>query len=438
MLSERWTVLRHHPVQRAYWDSPHRFNTIPAGRRSGKTEIFKRRVVKAALRGTGFLRPSFFVCAPIRPQAKRLYWQDLKDMVPTEFLAGTPSESELVIRLVNGSEIHVFGMDSPERIEGSPWDGGGLDEYGNMRPQTWPAHVYPALADRNGWCDLFGVPEGRNHYYETDKKAKASLAALGRESTWGSFHWVSADILSPDQIAQAQNDLDELTFNQEYRASFVNFEGQAYYPFNEDDHCAVLKYDPRAPLIFCFDFNVEPGTASVVQEQQLPSGQHGTGIIGEVHIPRNSNTPAVCRKLVADWGKHDGPIVLYGDFTGGSRGTAKIMGTDWDLIWQELSPTFGQRIQNRVVRNPRVRDRLNSVNSRLKAMDGTVRMMVDPVKAPNVVSDFEGVRLLAGGSGEIDKKADPKLSHLTDGIGYYVDSQFPVARDPVTISELEL
>jgi hypothetical protein len=41
--------------------------------------------------------------------------------------------------------------------------------------------------------------------------------------------------------------------------------------------------------------------------------------------------------------------------------------------------------------------------------------MVDPAAAPHVVRDLEGVRTLKGGSGEIDKKADPKLTHISDG-----------------------
>jgi hypothetical protein len=76
--------------------------------------------------------------------------------------------------------------------------------------------------------------------------------------------------------------------------------------------------------------------------------------------------------------------------------------------------------------NPRERVRLNAVNSRLMTASGDIRLMVDPVKAPNVMKDFEGVRLLEGGSGEIDKKADPHLSHWTDGIGYYCAQTWPV------------
>jgi hypothetical protein len=427
LLTSRWRRLRAHPVQRAYQQSPHRFNTVPAGRRSGKTELAKRKLVSRAIAAPVFDNPRFFAAAPTRLQAKRIYWQDLKELIPEWMRARAPSETDLVIRLINGAEIHVFGMDRPERIEGSPWDGGVLDEYGNMKPQAWGHHVRPALADRQGWCDLIGVPEGRNHYYETDLAAKAAMREQGPASEWGSFHWVSADILPAAEIAAARRDLDPLTFAQEYEASFLNFEGRAYYPFTEAEHCAVLRYDRAQPLIFCFDFNVAPGVAVIAQEQPLPNGQTGTGIIGEVHIPNNSNTVAVCRKLLADWGGHEGSVRCYGDATGGARGSARVQGSDWDLIRAELRPQFRERLALRVpAANPAERARLNAVNTRLKSGDGTIRLMVDAAKARNLVKDLDGVRLLAGGSGEIDKRADERLSHLSDALGYYLAAEFPV------------
>lgn len=428
-LGPRWTRLKYHPVQHALWVSPHRFNTVAAGRRSGKTETRKRKLVKCALRGTAFDKPKFFAGAPTWAQAKRIWWDDLKALLPDRFKAGQPSEGELVIRLVNGAEIHVFGLEEPARIEGPPWDGGVLDEFANMKAKTWGEHVRPALSDRGGWCDFIGVPEGRNHFYDLDRRAKALMAAHGNASDWGSFHWVSADILPAAEIAAARRDLDELTFAQEYEASFVTFEGQAYYPFDVDSHCARLKYDPRQPLIFCFDFNVAPGIAAVAQEQTLPLGHDGTGIIGEVHIPRNSNTPAVCARLIADWGGHQGRVICYGDATGGAGGSAKVRGSDWDLARHALKPHFGARLAFEVsAANPRERARVNAVNSRLRNAAGEVRLMVDGHRAPNVVKDFEGVRLLAGGSGEIDKRTTPELSHLTDAVGYYIAAAWPINR----------
>jgi hypothetical protein len=57
--------------------------------------------------------------------------------------------------------------------------------------------------------------------------------------------------------------------------------------------------------------------------------------------------------------------------------------------------------------------------------------MVDPSRAPHVIKDFEGVVVVEGGSGEIDKKANPELSHLSDGAGYYIFREFPVKKQYV-------
>ena len=427
-----------------------RFVVVPAGRRSGKTERAKRKVAVSAMlaNDASWDDPRFFAAAPTRDQAHSIYWKDLKAMFPPAFVRSI-SESRLSVTLENGAEAHVIGMDKPERVEGSPWDGCVLDEYANMKERTWGEHVRPALSDRKGWCWLIGVPEGRNHYYRLYRYAMS-----GEDPDWAGYSWPSVEVLDPKEVEAARRQLDELVFAQEYEASFVNFEGRAYYPFTEATHCAPLKYDPRQPLVFTFDFNVAPGTAAVLQEQQLPHQYErnsmgvplmdrpivGTGVIGEVWIPRNSNTPAVCNRLVKDWGDHKGRIIAYGDATGGASGTAKVQGSDWDLIKSTLAAHFGtSRVEYRVrPANPPERSRVNAVNTRLRNGIKEVRLMVDPQRAPHVVQDFEGVRTLKGGSGELDKKADPNLTHLSDGIGYYVEREFPLADRAASVQPLNI
>jgi hypothetical protein len=434
LLHPRWSILRPHDVQRRFFESTHRFNVVPAGRRSGKTEIAKRRLIKRAVRGSKYDRPRYFAAAPTRDQAKRIFWADLKRMVPPAAMRGKPSDGELVIPLWHGGEIFVVGMDKPERIEGAPVDGGVLDEYGNIKPKAWGENLRPALSERDGWCDLTGVPEGRNHYFDTAEFAKAELLEYGDDSEWGYFHWVSADILPAKEIEAARRDLDELTFQQEYEASFVNFEGRAYYAFGDTNKAKLRdRYNPAQPLIVMLDFNVAPGVAAIAQELPLPIGGVGTAIIGEVWIENNSNTPAVCRKILADWQPvHTGRIEVYGDATGGAGGSAKVEGSDWDLVKQHLRhgskgvAGFGNRVDfHAPASNPAERSRINAMNTRIRSRDGTVRLMADPKYAPHVVKDLEGVKLLEGGSGEIDKKHDPKLTHISDAIGYYVVKKFP-------------
>jgi hypothetical protein len=434
--------MKPHDEQARLASSLARFNVVPAGRRSGKTEIVgKRKIILRALSAhdqsspyfSPWPDPRYFVAAPTRDQVKRIYWTDLKAMSPQWALLRPPNESQLILSYINGAELHLLGMDRPERIEGSPWDHGVLDEYGNMKPNTWPEHVRPALSDRKGGCDFIGVPEGRNHYYELDRAAKRRVIEAQRRnepSEWATYWWPSRDILPASEIAAAKEDLDELTFQQEYEASFVNFSGRAYYTFLEAQNCAGLTYDPRGDLIFMFDFNVAPGVAAVGQEQLLPpKGIAGTGIIGEVFIPRASNTPMVVRRLIQDWGEHQGRIFCYGDYSGDNDSPAAVLGTSWQLIKDLLWAHFGtERVYFRVKPNPKERDRVNSLCARCCSLDGTVRLMVDPSRAPYTLRDFEGVTVVEGGSGELDKKTDPSLTHLTDAIGYYAWREFPISR----------
>lgn len=416
--------------QLALWNATCRFATVPAGRRSGKTELSKRRLVGKSIMEERHDDAWFIAAAPTLSQAKRIFWRDLKAMSPKRFVTNITESGEPTIEYFNGARLTVMGMEVPERAEGSPLNGIVLDEYGNMKEDVWDAHVRPALTDRKGWAWFTGVPEGRNHYYDLSTSAR-----LDTTGEWGNYTWWTEHVLhlylgkaeAEAELASAQSRMDPLTYDQEYRASFVTFEGLAYYGWGDWNISRNLIYRPESDLIVCFDFNVSPGVAIILQEQPTSDPLKLTGVLGEVYIPRNSNTPAVCRKLIADWGKHRGRVLCYGDATGGLPGSAKVDGSDWDLIKRELKPVFNERLRFRVdLSNPAERTRVNCMNSRLRTIDGTVRLLVDGKKAPNLVKDFEGVRLLEGGSGEIDKKFDSKLTHPTDALGYYVEKQWPI------------
>lgn len=444
VLPKRWTRLVSHDEQIRAFRSPKRFNVIPAGRRSGKTEIIGKR--KMALRAmlchdqafpqyySPWPDPKYFIAAPTRDQVKRIYWSDMKSLIPPAMLAKPPNESSLILSLLNGAELYLMGLDKPERIEGSPWDWGLVDEIANVKPQAWPENIRPSLSDRRGGCDFIGVPEGRNHYWEMYDKALRSMEMLGEDSEWAAFTWFSADILPPEEIAAARMDLDPLVFQQEYEASFVSFTGLAYYNFDRKVHVGRYRqyYNKQAPLVLTFDFNVSPGTANIIQEMDSSVFDVPKTVsvsIGEVYIPQQSNTERICKKIIEDWSRHEGLVICYGDATGGADGTAKVKGTDWDLIKQKLYPVFGERLYFKIPKkNPRERQRINAVNSRMLTATGDVRYLVDGEYCPWTVRDFEGVRVIEGSAGEIDKKTDKKLTHMSDGIGYYMHREFPVGR----------
>ena len=431
-LTKRWYPLHYHPDQHRLWTSKARFRVVPAPRRSGKSELAKRYTVEAAISTRPSVLPDahFVLSAPTHQQARKIFWDDVKALSPPRCVRSI-SESYCTIKYTNGAEIIVAGMDKPERVEGNPIDGIVLDELANMKESVWMQHVYPALGTpgrKPGWAWLIGVPEGRNHYY------RLWLKAIAAENTdWEGHRWSAEGIVDQEVLDAAKRDMDQRSYDQEWKGLFVDFAGRAYYDFDPEIHAQEkLAYDPNLPLIFTFDFNVSPGTASVIQEQpyrgtNVHVASTVTAIIDEVWIANNSNTPLVCKQLGMKYQGHKGIVMCYGDASGGNRSTTQTEGNDWDLIQQYLCPIFGDRLELDVPKsNPAVRARLNAVNTRILNADRIVRLLVDPVKCPHTVDDFEGVRLTDRKGELLDKSSDPSLTHLTDGIGYYIDQEFGV------------
>lgn len=108
----------------------------------------------------------YFAAAPANDQARRIYWDDLKALTPKQWLAGKPNESRMIIKTIFGSQIEVVGLDKPERIEGSPWDGGIIDEIGNVKAGAWMRA--PAACSSSG--------ERGNQFLETRRRSRAGDA----------------------------------------------------------------------------------------------------------------------------------------------------------------------------------------------------------------------------------------------------------------------
>ena len=408
-------------AQAAVASSEHRFRVLVSGRRFGKTTLAVREMARVAR----FPRQKVWYVAPTYRMARQITWEMLKEKFNSFNWARRFDNSDLTAYLRNGSTISLRGADHPDSLRGVGLAFLVMDEVADIKPEAWFKVLRPTLSDSGGTALFCGTPKGRNWAYDLWSRGRE-----GREQ-WASWQYTTLDgeRVPEEEVEEAKGDLDDLTFQQEYLASFVNFEGQAYYDFSDGAHCYKLEYDKEQPLMICLDFNVSPGVAAIAQEMKLPNGEEGTGFIGEVYIPRNSNTPAVCRKILEDWGDHEGQIEIFGDSTGGTRGTAQTEGTDWDLVESVLRQKWAGRYYLDVPDNPPERTRLNAVNSRIKTASGDVRLAVDPSRCPNLVKDFEGVQLLEGGSGEIDKKHDKNLTHLTDAAGYYIHARFPILEE---------
>jgi len=419
----RWYDLRYHPTQEALWNSPKRLKVVPSGRRSGKTELAKRYVTMQAVTSETEYAVNYYFCgAPTRPQAKKIYWEDIKAL-SKPWWRKDPSETELTVYLVNGdieSEITIVGMDAPQRIEGMPWNGGILDEYGNMKKGAFDENVYPALADRRGWCWLIGVPEGRNHYYDKALLAtgnnipvtrpKLGSAVTNGDPEWGYFHWFSEDILPDDMIASAKRILDERTFDQEYRGAYVSYGGQLYYAWTPDKiNNQVARRLLNEPLYLTCDFNKAPMVWLVGQVDYLGSKKR-LKMVDDVVQLRNAKTHAgalaFVRKFEDQIEKH---VIVTGDYSSNYE-SWRDWTTDY-LIIKNTLVAHGWTVQLKIPnQNPNINNRVNLCNSLFEHnrcfLNSKLKLLALDLERNE--SDNKGGK----------DKTDPDQTHASDAFDY--------------------
>jgi len=158
--------------------------------------------------------PLFGYVAPYRSQAKSVAWDYLKYF--SRPITKSSNEADLIIELVNGAKIRLFGADNADAMRGLGFDGLYLDEYGDFKPSVWGNVVRPALSDKQGWCVFGGTPKGKNQFwniYETSKKLPNEWFSLSLPAS-------KSGLLPESELEAARAQLAEDQYLQEYECSF--------------------------------------------------------------------------------------------------------------------------------------------------------------------------------------------------------------------------
>jgi hypothetical protein len=209
-----------HPAQMQVFQSPKRFVICTAGRRFGKTYLAATRAMTKAFDPRNMKRKPVFIVAPIATQAKLLYWQLILDKLGG--VGGPYIENAHVneghIYLRNGVMIGVKGSDRPDTLRGVGLYHAELDEYADMKPETWESIIRPALADVKGTAGFIGTPKGRNHFWDLIQDARKD----DNLPHWDVFHFVSTDnpYLDAKEIELAKSTMASSVYRQEFLASF--------------------------------------------------------------------------------------------------------------------------------------------------------------------------------------------------------------------------
>lgn len=425
----RWYPLRDHPVQLALIEAvPNgiRFPLVPAGRRSGKTERAKRFLVKQANRVVG----PYFAAAPTHDQAKKIYWDDLKALTLSCTHSKRPSESDRIIYLPNGSEIHVIGLDKPQRIEGIPWKGGLIDEIADIKSEAWEANILPALntvnptdPDYRAWCWLLGVPDGLNHYYDLCEKAET-----GADPNFSVFHWKSSEILPPDVIEAMKRAMSPRQFKQEFEASFETAGGRIYEDYGKDNETKET-IQPHEQLRWYHDFNFTPLSSGigVVRDKNIL-------LLDEIIL-----TSAVAQQSALEFvdkfkdhqNKH---VLIYGD-PAGKAGEKHGHPSDYIDI-ENVLKSHGWRFTRKVKPSTRsIKDGQNAVRAKILTASGERFLFVNKIKAPYTHKSLATGQLKEGSTFLEDDTSE--FQHIGTAIRYFIDYEYPIIGNQAQAMKLQ-
>lgn len=396
--------------QTEIFTSPARFRTVVAGRRFGKTFLSTIEILRAAIGGKN--RNVWYI-APTYGSAKEIAWDMLIHTIPEEYIAKT-NETALTIKLINGSTISLKGAEKPNNLRGRALDFVVLDEFADMKPETWSEVIRPSLSDRHTedspTRSLFiGTPKGRNHFYDL------WATGLTAQDGWESYQYTTIDggNVPAEEIEQARMDLDERTFNQEYCAEFVTYSGLIYYAFSRELSVQPIE-DTGGTLHIGMDFNLDPMSAVICL-------RHGQDLLAiDEIVMYGSNTDEMVAEIKDRY--PDRHCIIYPDPASRQRKTSAGGRTDLSIL---QNAGFSVKAKKA---HPLVRDRINAVNSRLLSGDGERHLFVSP-KCKQTIKSLERQTYKEGTS--IPNKDG--TDHMNDALGYLVEYLFPIRTEYNTV-----
>jgi hypothetical protein len=386
--------------------SANRFRVLITGRRFGKTYLSMYELLRFASRKAN---SKIFYVAPTYRMSKEIMWKPLKKLVTDKHWVKYTNESDLSLILKNGSQISLKGADkSPDNLRGVGLDFLLLDEYADIPEEAWYEVLRPTISDKHvtGNVLFVGTPRGFGNWsYDIYQKG------LGDDPEWKSFKYTTLDggQVDSEEIKQAMSDLDERTFRQEYLASFETYSGVVYYNFSRDETVRECKYDKDAIIHLGLDFNIDPMSAVLFHIKN-----NVVSIFDEIVI-YSSNTDEFIEELLTRY-PDKSKIIIYPDPASRQRKTSAGGKTDLMLL---QNAGLSVKCKNT---HALVRDRVNSVNAKLKSFDGKRTILIDNSCKTLINSLLKQIYK----EGTTIPEKDNGYDHMTDALGYAIEYIFPI------------
>ena len=199
----------------------------------------------------------------------------------------------------------------------------------------------------------------------------------------------------------------------------------AYPSFNRSIHVRKdltrTSVEPRIPLIWTLDFNVEPMGTLVCQKVGRMYR-----VLDEITLEVASDTE-IAEEFKKRYPTHGAELWIHGDATG-KRRNVQTKKSDYTIVLEALRG-LPYPVSMKVPEvNPLVTDRVNAVNMSLRGVRGEVRVEVAG-HCDDFIADMEEVlRDPKGGIKKVSRRDDPycRRTSWSDAFGYMVAYHDPI------------
>ena len=169
----------------------------------------------------------------------------------------------------------------------------------------------------------------------------------------------------------------------------INFESTVGQPCFENFSMVAnvtndVEYNEDLPLRLCCDFNVEPMAWLIAQVH--PNDE--VHFIDEIYM-KSGDTPSSCEEFLDRYGDHYGEVFVYGDASGGHRGTqSRNQKSNYDEIKLRFN---GMPFRTRMrvpIKNPSNVNHVRSFNRRLRDEFGNPKILIHGKFCKNMILDM--------------------------------------------------
>lgn len=238
----------HFPEQRAFIEDEGNMLVALCTRRAGKSFGAALRLIRAAYRHPG---ASCLFLALTRLSAKGILWDDVLKVINRKWkLGATFNESELMMRLPNGSRIYLLGADANEdereKLLGKKYAEVDIDEsasYSIDFEHLVFGTLKPAVADYRGNVVLIGTPSNIKSglFYELTQGQDPRTPGRWTKNGWSGHRWSAFQ--NPHMAKQWQAEIDELVANNPLITETPAFQQNYYGVWTIDDNALVYRYE---------------------------------------------------------------------------------------------------------------------------------------------------------------------------------------------------